>query len=317
MAGIRGNQAYAVFAKQSVKGTPITVFTDKTWLTGGNLGPTRETDQYAETDANRDEGDTFVTMTAAGGAPEFYLRDDIAHHALQAAFGAISTSGTTNYTHQITLANALDYWTFGKMQGGLLYEQYEDCMVNEVTISGEAGQPLTIQLDVAGRKSTRVAAEWASPPAAASAVPLSYNDATVTLAGGATALISSFELIVTNNVTTQQTDDSVPYDVVPGQRQVVLNFDMIFESLDEYNNFHTGTASGTTQSPNVFTTSANFTFAKGANNSVAFDFPKIAYEEFPVEPDVSGDPVTVAVRSRAQRHASGKVTATVKNQRAT
>lgn len=317
MAGISGNQAYVAFAKQTAKGTPNTVFTDRTFLTGGNLAPTRDTDQYSETDASREEGDTFVTQTAAGGAPEFYLRDDIAHHALQAAFGAIATSGTTNYTHTLTLANALDYWTFGKMLGGTLYEQFEDCMVNEVTISGEAGQPLTIQLDVAGRKSVRQAAEWASPPAAASAVPLSYNDATVTLGGSATALISSFELIVSNNVSTQQTDDSVPYDVVPGLRSVVLNFDMIFETLDEYNKFHTGSASGTTQSPNVFTTTANFVFAKGVNNSVAFDFPKIAYEEFPVEPDVSGDPVTVAVRSRAQRHASGKVTATVKNQRAT
>lgn len=317
MAGLRGNQAYAVFAKQAVKGTPITVFTDKTYLTGGNLQPTRENDQYSETDTNRDEGDTFVTQTAVGGSPEFYLRDDIAHHALQAGFGAISTAGTTNYTHTITLANALDYWTFGKMQGATLYEQYEDCMVSELTVSGEAGQPLTIALDVSGRKSTRVAAEWASPPAVASAVPLSYNDATVTLGGGATSLISSFELVVSNSVSLQQTDDSVPYDVVPGMRAVTLSFDMIFENLDQYNNFHTGSTSGTTQSPNVFTTTANFSFVKSANNSVAFDFPKIAYEEFPVEPDSSGDPIVVSVRARAQRHASGKVTATVKNQRAT
>jgi len=317
MAGIRGNQAYLAFAKQSVKGTPITVFTDKTFLTGGNISPTRNTDQYSETDANREEGDTFVTQTGAAGAPEFYVRDEVMHHALQAGFGSISTSGTTNYTHTINLANALDYWTFAKMQGALLYEQYEDCMVNELTVSAEAGQPLTCALDIAGRKSVRVAAEWATPPTTASSTPYNFNEAAVTLGGGATALVSSFELTVTNNISTQQTDDSIPYDVVPGLRAVTLNFDMIFETLAEYNKFHTGTDSGTTQSPNVFTTSADFTFTKGINNSVAFSFPKIAYEDFPVEPDTSGDPITVSVRSRAQRHASGKVTAVVKNQVAT
>lgn len=317
MAGLRGNQAYVAFARQTAKGTAASPFTDLTYLTGGGIEPTRETDQYAETDANREEGDTFVTQTAAAGSPEVYLRDDIAHHALRAAFGTIATSGTTNYTHTITLASALDYWTFGKMQGAVLYQQFEDCMVNELTVSADAGQPLVATLDVLGRKGIRQAAEWGSNPAAASAVPPNYNEATVTLGGSATSLISSFELVVSNNVSLQQTDDSVPYDVVPGLRSVTLSFDMIFETLDEYNNFHTGSPTGTTQSANIFTTTANFSFVKGANNSVAFDFPKIAYEEFPVEPDVSGDPIVVSVRARAQRHASGKVTATVKNQRAT
>jgi hypothetical protein len=317
MAGIRGSQAYAVLAKQTVKGTPITVFTDKSYLSGGNLGPTRETDRLQETDNARDAGDSFVQQTAAGGAPEFYLRDSVAHHLLQAGFGSISTSGTTNYTHTITLAAALDYWTFGKMQGNLLFEQYEDCMVNELTVSGDAGNPLTIGLDVAGRKSVRVAAEWASPPTVASDAVYNFNDATVTLGGSGTALISSFNLTVSNNVSRQQTDDSVPYDVVPGLREVTLEFDMIFETLAEYNTFHYGSAVGTTQVATNQTTTANFAFAKGANNSVAFDFPKLTYDEFPVEPDVSGDPITVAVRAVAQRHASGFVSAVVKNQRAT
>ncbi len=317
MAGLRGNQAYVAFARQTAKGTPATPFTDLTYLTGGNISPTREVDQYAETDASREEGDTYVTQTAASGAPELYLRDDVAHHALRAAFGSISTSGSTNYTHTLTLASALDYWTFGKMQGATLWEQFEDCMVNELTVSSDAGQPLVATLDVIGRKSVRQASEWGSLPTAAAAVPPNFNEATVTLGGSGTALISSFELVVSNNATLQQTDDSVPYDVVPGLRAVTLSFDMIFETLAEYNNFHTGTTSGTTQSPNVFTTTANFSFVKGVNNSVAFDFPKIAYEEFPVEPDVSGDPVVVSVRARAQRHVAGKVTATVKNQKAT
>jgi hypothetical protein len=132
MAGLRGNQAYLLAEKQSAKGTPA-VF-DATGsvrvpFSGGDLSPTKTTDQLSETDANRDEGTTYVQQTAAEGSPELYVRDSVIHRFLEMAFGAISTSGTTNYTHTVTPANALPYVTFGKALGGTLYEQYEDCMV--------------------------------------------------------------------------------------------------------------------------------------------------------------------------------------------
>ena len=320
MAGLRGNQAYLVQGKQSAKGTPVTAWQDRVLFTGGNISPTRESDQLQETDSSRDAGDTYITQTAAGGTPEHYVRDSVIHHDLEAAFGTLGTSGTTNYTHTISMAAALPYYTLGKMQGGVLYEQYLDCVCNELNISSDAGQPLVISKDWIGRSSTRLAAEWTSglaPPAAAQDAVYNFNDATVTLGGGATSLISSFDFTVSNSVTRQQTDDSVPYDAVPGQRVVTVGFDMIFETLDEYNKFHTGTSSGTTQANTVFTTSLNFTFAKGVNNSIAFQFDKVAYEEFPVEPDAGGDPIVVPVRARAQRHANGFCVATVKNQKAT
>jgi hypothetical protein len=136
------------------------------------------------------------------------------------------------------------------------------------------------------------------------------------LGGSVNALVGSFELTIENNLSLQQTDSSVPYDVVEGTREISLGFDLIFEDLSEYNKFHYGGAAGTTISPNIFTTSALFTFTKGANNSVAFNLPNIAYEEFPVEPDPGGDPVTVSVRAVAQRGGT-ILTATVKNQVAT
>jgi hypothetical protein len=141
-----------------------------------------------------------------------------------------------------------------------------------------------------------------------------YNHATVTLGGAATALVSSFELGIENNVTTQQTDDSIPYDVVEGLRAVSHGFDLIYESLAEYNTFHYGGAAGTANDPDIFTTSALFSFDLGAANSIAFNLPSIAYEEFPVESDPGGDPITVAVRAVGQRSGSPIVTATVKNQ---
>ena len=127
-------------------------------------------------------------------------------------------------------------------------------------------------------------------------------------------MVRSFELNIDNNLSLQQTDASVPYDVVEGTREVSLSFDLIFETLSEYNAFHYGGTSGTAVSSNIYTTSADFQFDNGANNQIKFTLPSIAYEEFPVEPSAGGDPVTVSVRAVAQRGGSPVITAVVKNQ---
>lgn len=317
MAGLRGNQAYIALAKQTVKGTPNTTYAHRLPFSGGNIQPSREVDNLAETDANRDQGVSYVRQLGTEGSPEVYVRDGSIHTLLECALGAIATSGTTNYTHTVTPANALPYVTILKGLGGTLFEQFNDNKISELTISADTGGPLTASFDTVGRSAVRLAAEPGSLPALASSAVYNFNEAAVTLGGGATALVSSFELTIANNVSTQQTDDAVPYDVVEGLREVTLGFQLVFETLDEYNKFHYGGASGTTQSSTLFTTSAAFTFTKGANNEISFTLPSIAYEEFPVEPDPGGDPVTVDVRARAQRGASPVVTAVVKNQTAT
>lgn len=317
MAGIRGSQAYLVAAKQTAKAAEPAAWQDKYFFSGGNIGPSRGTDQLSETDNNRNAGDFYVTQTGVEGSPEVYARDASIHHILEYALGTVVHSGATNFIHTVTPGAALPYVTFGKGQGGVLFEQYNDTKVDELTISAGTASPLTAAFSVQGRSAKRLAAEWSAglaPPAASTIAPMNFNQATVKVGGSTTALVSSFEATISNNLTLQQTDDSVPFDVVEGTLAVTLGFDLIFEDLKEYNKFHYGGEAGTTQSPTIFTTSANFLFTVGVNNSLEFNFPSIAYQEFPVEPDPGGGPVVVSVRAAAQRHAEGFVTAVVKNQ---
>jgi hypothetical protein len=323
MAGIRGNQAYLVAAKQTAKAAAPTAWTDKFFFTGGDLSPTSVKNQLQESDSNRNSGDDYTSETGAAGAPQVYVRDAGVHHLLEWALGAVAHTGSSpNYTHTVTPANTLPYVAFGQGIGGTLFEQFADCKVSQLDISATAGSPLQATATLSGRSATRLAAEWSAglaPPADSTITgsPVyNYNEATVTLSGGATSLVGSFDLTINNNVTTQQTDDSIPYDVIEGTLEVTLGFDLIFENLTEYNLFNYPTG-GLTQGSSVYTTSAVFDFSKGANNDIAFTFPKIAYQDFPVAPDPSGGPITVAVRARAQRHASGLISAVVKNQVAT
>ena len=324
MAGLRGNEATLGFAKQTAKGTIPAAPAYRVPFSGGSIAPVRETDNLAETDSSRDRGITYVTTSGVEGDPEVYVRDAPIGALLHAAFGLDTPSGTNpDYTHTITPANVLPYYTFWRGVSSTLYERFEDCKVGSITVSADAGAPLTAALGVQGRAAVRLdatadAAAITAYEAVAvqNAAVYNYNEAAVTLGGGATALIGSFELTVENNISRQQTDNVVPYDVVEGTREVSLGFDLIFETLDEYNKFHFGGAAGTQVSPNIFTTSASFTFTKSATNEVAFTLPSIAYEEFPVDPDPGGDPIVVPVRAAAQR-TTPIVTAVVKNQVAT
>lgn len=325
MAGLKGNVAWLAAAKQSARGTAATVAlpaaavpgTYKVPFAGGSIAPVRQTDNLSETDSSRDRGTSYVVTSGVEGEPSFYVRDANIGFWLQAGLGADAVTGTTpNFIHTLTPSNSLPYITAWRNIADTLWEQYLDCKVNSLGISAQAGQPLMCSAGIQGRQSTRLTTD----PTTTAAIPIAngavynYNDAAVTLGGGATALVSSFDLSITNAVTRQQTDDVVPYDVVEGIREVSLGFDLIFEDLVEYNKFHYGSSSGTVISPNIFTTSATFTFTKSVNNEISFTFPSIAYEEFPVEPNAGGDPITVSVRAIAQRGASPVVTAVVKNQ---
>lgn len=326
MAGLRGNQAWLLAAKQTGKGVvPVpaggaTPNAYKNAFAGGSIGPVRETDRLSETDASRDVGVAYAQSGGVDGSPEFYVRDASIGFWLFATLGADAVTGTTpNFTHVITPSNALPYITTWRNIADTLYEEYRDCKVSSLAISAEAGSPLSATATISGLQSTRLTAapDTVSAVSVESSTVYNYNNAAVTLGGGATALVRSFELTIENNVTRQQTDDFTPYDVVEGTREVSLGFDLIFETLAEYNKFHYGGAVGTAFASSIYETAATFTFTLGTNNEIAFNLPRIAYEEFPVEPDPGGDPIVASVRAVAQRGATPVVTATVKNQVAT
>jgi hypothetical protein len=296
-------------------------------FSGGNIGPVREVDNLTETDSSRDRGTAYVTNGGVEGSPEFYVRGGSIGFWLNAVLGTDTAGGTLpNYTHTFTPADALNYYTIWRSMGNTLWEAYRDCKVGSLAFSVEAGGALSATVGIQGLQASRLTTD----PSVAPAIPLvgsgtalddavfTYNDrpaaGIVTLGGSATALVRSFDLSIENNLTRQQTDGLVPYDVVEGTREISLGFDLIFESLDEYNKFHYGGAAGVAIAPGIFTTSAAFTFNKGTNNELSFTLPRIAYEEFSIEPNPGGDPVVASVRAMGQRGATPVISVALKNQ---
>jgi hypothetical protein len=308
MAGLSGKSAYLAGAKQTVKGTAITAPTFQNAFAGGNIGPVRETDRLSETDSSRDQSAAYVTTSGVEGSPEVYVRPRTIGYYLMGVLGSVSTTGTMpNFVHTFKPGNSLPYYTLWRNVGGAtgIIEKFTDCQFGSGTFSAEAGAPLTAAMGVTGITPDRLTVAPTLPTMDSDAV-FNFNNAAVALGGGvgtptATRLIRSFEFSVENNLTRQQTDDVIPYDISPGQREISLGFDMLFESLDEYNKFHYGGAAGVAVSSNIFTTNAKFTFTIDANTEISFEFPSIAYEEFPIEPDPGGDPIVVSARAVAQK----------------
>lgn len=352
MAGLRSNSAWWAIQKQTTAGTAAAGTAASVYkipFAGGSIGPVRETDRLSETDSSIDQGDPYVSASGVEGSPEAYARDAYLPLLLHGALnGAITTTGAADpYTHTIDAGtNALPLFTIWKNIGGTdtgastattgkhILEQYVDCRVGSLTISGEAGSPLTVACGIQGRIPTRLDAGPGGVASNAINTDPVYtfshstdyvaNPDTSLITIGATGIgttfrVRSFELTVENNLSRQQTNSVYPLDTAPGIREVSLGFDLIFEDRREYDLFHygaAGTAGPQEISPNIYTisTSTTFTFRRQASplRELTFTIPKIAYEEFPVEADPGGDPIVVPVRAVALRN-TPIVSASVKN----
>ena len=321
MAGLSGSNAWFGVGKNTAnaKGAHAATPTFVNPFSGGSANPDRVVEQLQETDNNRDPGSAYLVRGGCSGAPELYVRPESFPAYLSSALGKrVTTPGTPNVHVIDTNVATLPYVTFFKMLGGVIFERYEDCMVNSISVRAEAGQPLVATVNFVGLSVTRSAAVWASAATMDFDAPWFFHEATISIEGSTVTNVRSFELTLENNVSQQQTDSIALYDVVPGRRNLTFSFDMIFDSsvaFDEYKVHNYGSTGGTTQAQTLIQRSLLFTFTKGTD-SIQFSIPEAAYEEFPADPDAGGDPVISSVRGSAVRSGSPILAVTVNNDNA-
>jgi hypothetical protein len=312
--------------KQSAKGTAATVGAAgyKNKIVAGSAHPERNIERLNETDSSRDQGNAFISSFGAGGDPTVYVRDSTLGLLLTGVLGGDAVSGVGPYVHTITPANALPYftiWRYFEAQTNDVYERFEDCVITSLTIHGEAGQPLTAQFSFMGRKAVRLASDPTSTitddlqapylMAEGSASPGGASNFTIN-GTAAVATISSFDYTVDNNAAVQQTNDFYPYDIAPAKRLVTVGFDMIFETYTEYAVFHYGAGPGTTPTATIGEANTQFVFTKTAvTNIISLAVPKFTYEEFPLENNTDGTPITVAARGSANRNGVSAITTAI------
>jgi hypothetical protein len=315
MALVKSNVAWVQGAKQTAKGTPYVTPKWRTRVSSDDrIAPRAESATFPETDGSRDAPNSEKMQGGVEGAFAFGVRDSIFHWFAELALGDKVTTGTTNYVHTSVGSNTLTYFGVEQMLGDILWERFDDLIANELTVSVEAGGFMTASLSAMGLTATRQTAVPGTLATLASGPLYNFNEATITKGGAVTALVRSMNLTLSNNITLLQTDDIKPQDVHVGLREVTLGFDMLFDTLDDYNLFHYGSTGGTVQSATTSTTDLLFEFSKGANNSIAFDFDSVNYEELPIGPDPGGEPIVISARVRARRSGTQLLKIITKNQ---
>jgi hypothetical protein len=306
MAGSSGNVAAFGWAKQTAKGTPATTAVRKTKFTGGDLGPDRSMSRLAETSGTRDQGQTIVTAASAGGTPSCYLRTsdfaDFAYYAL----GSNVDAGASPFTHTATpVQTDLPYVTFWKMVAATsgtsaILERFEDCKVNSLRISGSAGNPLTVELNVMSLAAKFLGLNEST--AVTSVLPVTWDMLAVTKGGVAKGSVQSLDLTISNNLVLQQGNGSLAaYDIFPGEFQVSGTMTLLYEAAADYMLFHYGTSTPPTspavlaQSRVLFQEALVLTLTQNANSIIAITLGNTTYTSVPVSPDPGGAPIQSAM----------------------
>lgn len=302
MTGVAGNAYTLAVGKQSAKGTPQTTPTYKLKLTGGDVAPARTIIQLAETDANRQAGPSVVVGSSVAGTTSHYLRPDDFGLIAYATMGANADSGTgPNYTHTATSAAAAPYLTLYKaLNVSTLVDQYVDCRISSLAVSGSAGGALTYSPTWEGLSAVLGATDPVL--AAVTQAPLVYPQVTVTKGGATPGTVDSFDLTIANGGGMVQGDSGLAnIDYVFGIFSVSGTITLLFQTDADYRAFHTGTTSGTALTATVFTEALTITAMVNANLSVSFVMAAVEYTAYPLAPDVGGAPLKVAMAFRTQR----------------
>lgn len=320
MPAVAGNAYTLAVGKQSAKGTPAASATFKHKVTAGSMNPRRDVFELAETDGSRQQGKSIVVGARVEGNPSFYVRPSDIGLWSYALLGANVDSGSTNFTHIATMANSGPYLTLWENFGaGVAITKYSDCRVTGAHFGGQAGQPLTAGFDLAG-----LTALFGTTDDAAAVItedPLVYPQVTVTKGGSAPGTVEAWSLDIVNSGQLIQADKQLgPYDYVWGKLAVTGTMTILFENDADFRKFYTGTGAGTVFTSTLFTESLTILAQVNANLSVQFDIANVAYTEYPLQPNVDGSPIRVAMAFRAMPDnvtPGNYIKITTKNQTAT
>ena len=244
------------FAKQTAKGAAATLAQYRTRVTGGDVAPTRNVPDFPETGANRLPRTSFVASMGAGGNPAMGVRDEIASHFLYGALGSKAVAGAADpYTHSLTPANALPYYTFWRQIGELIWEKFIDCKIGAVELVSEAEQALTLTATIVGIKARALssavyateatAAPLAGAGATGTGLYVHHHGSGLLLVEG--AVISRMERVavrIDNRAAAQPGDSIFADDITEGGQEITIATRQRVAATEValYNRLHYGTA---------------------------------------------------------------------------
>lgn len=244
-------------AKQSGVGVPAAAAQFRTRASGGDIMPVRNVPDFAETGTNRLPRTSFVASMGVDGSPAMGVRDEIAALLLYGALGSKMVSGAADpFTHTLTPANSLPYFTFWRMLGDLVWEKFIDCKVSQVEMVSEAEQAVIMTATIVGTKAQALSSAVYATEATAAPLAGAGADGTglyvhhhgsglLLVEAAAISRMERVAVTINNNVARQMGDSIFADDVTEGAQEITIatRQRVAADEVELYNRLHYGAAS--------------------------------------------------------------------------
>ena len=321
IVGISSRIGTVALGIQTAKGTPAANPTVKAFYNAApSVKPYQNDARFSMTDSNRDAGDPYVTQIGVAGDVPVYCHAEMMALLWHLTLGANADTGSSDpYTHTATPANDQPYFTMWRMVGNTIFEKYTDCKINQLTIDGGAGSPLTATFNVMGITSTFLASDVTTVDPITTS-PYLYMDGAGALKVDTVAYpIHALNLVVNNNLSAFQADGYGIDNVDPGGRDITGSYSIRFGGATalplDYRSYFYGSDAGTAQSTTFATHALDFLFTRAVGppaRSMEIQIPKARWADIPVQPDPGGAVIEVqcafeAMRSGFTSHIEGPI----------
>lgn len=323
---VASNIGDVAFALQSAKGAAASVSQFRLYPAGGDMPhAVAELQDLEEMTGQRMLSDAYIGEVAVSGSTRYHVRPLTIAPILFGVLGAQAVAGAGDpYTHTMTVASTLPYWTFWRMLGNGLAEKFVDCIIHRVVIHGESHQPLTVTVDVLG-----LTPSYITPAEATATVDTAnvfmHSDAAAALKveGTAVSCINSFDITIDNGAQPIPGDSITACDISIGRFSVETQTTQHLDSFALWNRVHYGSATPSTGAAHVTTplelagspAGLDFKWTRvAASRTLEILIPRVVVPPFDLQGGTSNDPLTMEVPYRAVQPVAGSaITAIILN----
>jgi hypothetical protein len=311
---------YIGLAKQASKGTGVVPSKFVKWTGETGMSPSLSYTMHWEGGMGLDPGVALKEAQKYDGQFSCFARPDIAGFLFAMLLGVDTVLGSADpYTHTITPhASAIPWVTVERYVEGLtLIERIQDCRLQQIELSGEAGKP--VQMAVSFRGITATIQSTPGTPTYETSMPFVFFNGTYKVDAQTTALIREFRLTFVNELGEDVfTTDVVRADIPLLARKVTGQFTLYLESKDHYQKVFYGGGTSVPKALAEGSLEIDLQYQEDTKTrQLKVSVPALYHVNAPVE--LSAEPGLLAVQCsvEAKKGTNPLVTVTVQNATAT
>ena len=310
MNAVRTTDGYVGIGKQASKGTSV-VPTHFLRLSGPeSMVQNQEVSEHRSLSSDQELDAIYKIGHGPDGGAPIMVRPDMGAFLLAMILGADSIAGSGPYTHTITRANTIPWLSIDRKLTDA--ERFEDCKLNQLVISGEAGNPITMDFTFMGIDCN---IESAETPSYETDEPFMFFDTgSYTLDSGAITNINSFTITINRNLSPVKTTSFKRNTLLETGFDIEVALRLLYEDNAKYKDILFGGSTALTDVLDDGDLTIDLTYGSGADlRQFKIAIPALKHLDSSKHLDPDPKAVYLDMRSKAIKSGSEIITGTCQN----